>query len=202
MLSTLVQFTVHNSNHEDAHRVVLRITRDLPTPISLNSTTSQLLKGIVLPNFATLCYLRYRSRVLLLRKAKGLFGEGKWNAPGGKLIGGETPEEGTLREMLEETGLKVSGLHFHGILNFYLGRSRRLDQVVFVFSCVRHTGKMRRSREGILRWFLIHQIPYSEMWEDDREWLPFLLEGENFVGDFHFTDNYGCLIGHKLHLTP
>jgi len=155
-----------------------------------------------LPNFATLCYLRHRNRVLLLRKAKGLFGEGKWNAPGGKLIGGETPEECTVREMLEETGLKVSGLHFHGILNFYLGNSRRLDQVVFVFSCERQSGKMRRSREGILKWFLIHQIPYSEMWEDDSAWLPLLLDGKHFVGDFHFTDNYGLLIGHKLHLMP
>jgi 8-oxo-dGTP pyrophosphatase MutT (NUDIX family) len=157
---------------------------------------------MVLPNFATLCYLRRRNRVLLLRKAKGLFGGGKWNAPGGKLAGGETPEKGAVREMLEETGFKVSGLHFHGILNFYLGGSRRLDQVVFVFSCERHTGEMRRSKEGILRWFLIHQIPYSRMWEDDHEWLPLLLEGRNFVGDFYFTDNYGMLTDYKLHLTP
>ena len=155
-----------------------------------------------LPTFATLCYLRHRNRVLLLKKEKGLFGEGKWNAPGGKLVGGETPEKGTTREMLEETGLKVSELHFHGHLNFYLGETRKLDQVVFVFSCKRHTGKSRRSREGKLRWFLIDEIPYSEMWEDDREWLPLLLKGRNFVGDFFFTDNYGALIDHKLHLTP
>ena len=118
------------------------------------------------------------------------------------MIGGETPEESTVREMLEETGFKVSGLHFHGMLNFYLGRLRKLDQVVFVFSCERHTGHMRRSREGKLKWFLINQIPYSEMWEDDHEWLPLLLEGRNFVGDFYFSDNYGLLIGHKLHLVP
>jgi len=158
--------------------------------------------NIALPNFATLCYLRYRNRVLLLKKERGLFGEGKWNAPGGKLIGRETPDEGAAREMLEETGLKVSGLHFHGLLNFYLGRTRKLDQIVFVFSCERHTGKLRRSREGELRWFSIHQIPYQEMWEDDPKWLPLLLKGRSFIGDFHFTGNYGVLIDHKLHLTP
>jgi len=155
-----------------------------------------------LPNFATLCYLRQRNRILLLRKEKGLFGEGKWNAPGGKLVEGETPEKGTVREMLEETGLKVSELHFHGILNFYLGRTRKLDQVVFVFSCERYTGKLRRSREGELMWFSTHEIPYSEMWEDDQKWLPLLLKRRNFVGDFQFTDNYGALIDNKLHLTP
>jgi hypothetical protein len=51
-------------------------------------------------------------------------------------------------------------------------------------------------------WFLIDEIPYSEMWEDDLEWLPLLLKGRNFVGDFFFTDSYGALIDHKLHLTP
>jgi len=118
------------------------------------------------------------------------------------LVGAETPEKGTVREMLEETGLRVSELHFHGLLNFHLGETRKLDQVVFVFSCGRYTGKLRRSREGKLMWFLIDEIPYSEMWEDDREWLPLLLRGRNFVGNFFFTDNYGALIDHKLHLTP
>ena len=155
-----------------------------------------------LPTFATLCYLRRRDRILLLKKEKGLFGEGKWNAPGGKLIGGETPEGGTAREILEETGLRVSELHFHGLLNFYLGPTRKLDQVVFVFSSDRITGKLRRSREGKLTWFSTNEIPYSEMWEDDRKWLPLLLKGRDFVGDFFFTDNYGALVDHKLHLTP
>ena len=116
------------------------------------------------------------------------------------MIGTETPDEGAAREMLEETGLKVSGLHFHGILNFYLGRTRKLDQVVFVFSCEHYTGKMRRSSEGEPRWFLINQIPYPEMWEDDSTWLPLLLKGRTFVGDFYFSDNYGLLVDHKLHL--
>jgi 8-oxo-dGTP pyrophosphatase MutT (NUDIX family) len=51
--------------------------------------------------FATLCYLRNQFQVLLQRKAAGLFGEGKWNAPGGKLLEAETLEKGALREMFE-----------------------------------------------------------------------------------------------------
>jgi 8-oxo-dGTP diphosphatase len=71
---------------------------------------------------------------LLLSKAPGLFGEGKWNAPGGKMLPGESPEMGAVREMREETGLSVYDLRFHGILNFYLGTDKNLDQAVFVFS--------------------------------------------------------------------
>ena len=150
--------------------------------------------------FATLCYLRNYDQILLQRKAAGLFGEGRWNAPGGKLLEGETPERGAFRETLEETGLSVNNLRFHGLLNFYLGTVRRLDQVVFVFSCHKYAGNLQPNREGELRWFSSKGIPYDEMWEDDRIWLPLLLEGKSFVGDFYFTDGYKRLIGQSLNL--
>lgn len=135
----------------------------------------------------------------MLRKARGLFGEGKWNAPGGKLRLGENPSSGAMREMFEETGLRVSRLRFNGILNFYLGESRELDQTVFLFSCANFTGKPRRGREGELMWFSVGQIPYDDMWEDDRLWLPMLLEGKSFIGDFYFTDDYNKLVSYNIH---
>jgi 8-oxo-dGTP diphosphatase len=137
----------------------------------------------------------------LLHKARGLFGEGKWNAPGGKLRSGENPLTGAAREMREETGLRVSRLLFHGILNFYLGESKELDQTVFVFRSGKFSGKTRRGREGKLKWFPIHRIPYDEMWEDDRLWLPLLLKGKSFIGDFYFTDGYEKLVGHTIRQT-
>jgi 8-oxo-dGTP diphosphatase len=148
--------------------------------------------------FATLCYLRRGDKVLLQQKARGLFGEGRWNAPGGKLRKRESPEEGAAREMFEETGLRVHALTFSGLLNFYLGESRKLDQVVFLFSCKKSRGRMRRSSEGDLKWFATGAIPYDKMWEDDRIWLPHLLNGNSFVGDFYFSENYKKLESHKL----
>jgi 8-oxo-dGTP diphosphatase len=149
--------------------------------------------------FATLCYLHQGNRVLLQQKARGRFGEGGWNAPGGKMRNGESPEKGAAREMLEETGLRVHALTFSGVLNFYLGESRKLDQIVFLFSCKKSTGRMRRSNEGELKWFTIESIPYNEMWDDDRIWLPQLLNGNSFVGDFYFSENYKKLERHKIH---
>lgn len=148
--------------------------------------------------FATLCYLRHRNRVLLQRKARGRFGEGRWNAPGGKMLPGELPEKGAAREMLEETGLKVGGLRFQGILNFYLGDSKELDQTVFLFSCKKFTGRVRRSAEGELSWFPIGALPYDEMWQDDHVWLPLLLDGKSFVGDFYFTENYNEFLSQEI----
>jgi 8-oxo-dGTP pyrophosphatase MutT (NUDIX family) len=152
-----------------------------------------------MPTFATLCYLLKDDKVLLLHKANGLFGEGKWNAPGGKLLIGETPETGAAREMNEETGLSVSSLRFHGILNFYLGEAKEIDQTVFVFSSEKSSGKMRHSREGELQWFRLSEIPYGEMWKDDEIWLPFVIEGKNFIGDFNFTANYKELASYGMH---
>ena len=151
--------------------------------------------------FATLCYLRHGNKILLQRKAQGLFGEGRWNAPGGKVLAGELPEKAAAREMLEETGLRVSGVRFNGILNFYLGDSKKLDQTVFVFSCKKPTGQMRDSSEGELRWFSVDAIPYREMWQDDRVWLPLLLDGKSLVGDFYFTEDYKEFISHEIHQT-
>jgi 8-oxo-dGTP pyrophosphatase MutT (NUDIX family) len=149
--------------------------------------------------FATLCYLRRENRGLLQRKAQGLFGEGRWNAPGGKMLRWELPERAAAREMYEETALRVSGLHFGGILNFYLGESKQLDQTVFLFVCSKSTGRMRRSSEGELRWFSVDAIPYRDMWEDDRVWLPLLLDGKGFEGNFYFSENYLEFLGHEIY---
>lgn len=151
--------------------------------------------------FATLCYLRRGTKVLLQRKARGLFGEGRWNAPGGKMRMGELPEMAAAREMHEETGLRVGGLRFNGILNFYLGELKELDQTVFLFSTRKSTGRLRESNEGELRWFLVNAIPYHEMWQDDQVWLPLVLDGRSFVGDFHFTKGYMDLLSHEIRQT-
>jgi 8-oxo-dGTP diphosphatase len=40
--------------------------------------------------------------------------------------------------------------------------------------------------EAIPMWFDFDQIPYHEMWEDDRHWLPQVLAGWTFVAWFDF----------------
>jgi len=115
------------------------------------------------------------------------------------MLPSELPERAAVREVYEETGLRVSGLHFQGVLNFYLGESKQLDQMVFLFVCRKFTGKMRQSNEGQLRWFSVDAIPYQEMWEDDQVWLPLLLNRKSFLGDFYFSENYEKLLSHEIY---
>jgi len=58
-----------------------------------------------------------RSGYFLMRKRKGAHGEGTWSVPGGHLEWGETPEKTAVREVLEETGLKVVNPRFGGMTN-------------------------------------------------------------------------------------
>lgn len=133
---------------------------------------------------ATLCHIRDSNKILLQKKSAGRFGEGKWNAVGGKISTGETPLEGAVREVLEETGLAVKELHEHGFLKFYFGKETEPDWIVYVFSTFCFEGKLNPSEEGFLKWFKISEIPYQQMWEDDRYWIPHMLNGARSLGIF------------------
>ncbi len=51
-----------------------------------------------------------RGNKVLFGKRKGAHGAGTWSFPGGKLDLWETPEECAMREVEEETGLKIKNL--------------------------------------------------------------------------------------------
>ena len=137
-------------------------------------------------------------KLLLQKKSKGLFGGEKWNGVGGKMKMNETPEECARREVFEETALSVVDLKSHGILNFYFGDRSRLDWVVHVFSTKVFEGEPKASGEGDLQWFAFEDIPYDEMWQDDKHWLPLLLEDKNFRGNFYFDEEGRELLGFNL----
>jgi 8-oxo-dGTP diphosphatase len=134
---------------------------------------------------ATICHV-IRGRRLLLKKASRGFSVGKWNAPGGKSEPGEKPEECARREVLEETGLRVSGLFYHGALTFVMDGGKTLHTRAHLFSTTKATGRARSSDEGPVRWFPLDGLPWSEMWEDDQLWIPLMLRGVKFDATFTF----------------
>jgi len=110
----------------------------------------------------------------------------------------ESPEVCVRREVFEETGLKLLNLKFHGTLNFYFGDREELDWVVHIFSTTNFEGKPKSSEEGELRWFDFEEIPFEEMWGDDRYWLPLVLKGQNFCGNFYFDEEGKKLLDFDL----
>lgn len=148
---------------------------------------------------AVLCYIESDSRYLLLHKASGRFGGGFWNAPGGKIEQAESAEQAVVREVREETGLSVSELKYAGFLEFYFGSGKKTpDWVASVYTTSSFTGNLIESEEGKLRWFSKQSIPYEEMWEDDKHWLPILISGKRFKGSFEFSQDGKKIVDYKV----
>ncbi|MDG6914417.1 MAG: 8-oxo-dGTP diphosphatase [Nitrososphaerota archaeon] len=134
---------------------------------------------------ATICHV-FRGEKLLLKKATRGISVGKWNAPGGKLDPGESPEACAVREVLEETGLVVSDLFYHGTLAFMMGGANAVYMRGHLFSTRKATGRARSSEEGQVRWFELDSLPVAEMWEDDQFWMPLMLMGARFDAIFAY----------------
>ena len=153
-----------------------------------------------MPIIATLCYLRKDNKVLMQLKAQGKFGGGKYNAPGGKMQGKETPSECVVRECDEETGLHVIDPTYHGTINHY--EKGQLSIVVHLFSARNFSGLLKQGEElpeGQLDLIDEEAIPYSQMWADDPYWLPKLLAGETELeGHAYFTEGFKELLKFEL----
>ncbi len=132
---------------------------------------------------ATLVFIEHQNQLLLIRKKRGL-GQGKINGPGGRLEPNETPYEAARREVEEELCVTPVGLTACGELSFQFVDGYSLFATVF--SASGYVGEPRETDEAIPLWVSRDAVPYQEMWEDDRLWLPYLLCGRHFRGRFLF----------------
>jgi 8-oxo-dGTP diphosphatase len=132
---------------------------------------------------ANLCFIVKEGRILLIRKKRGL-GAGKINAPGGKLEPGETALDSAVRETREEIGVTPLQLEERGVLRFQFTDGYSLHCTVFLAGDFE--GEPIETAEAAPLWFPSEAIPYDQMWEDDRHWLPQVLEGRSISGWFIF----------------
>ena len=150
--------------------------------------TAQRFEDIHWPNWvaeqeATLLFVVRDAEVLLIRKKRGI-GAGKINGPGGKVDPGETPEQCAVRECQEELHITPQQLEYCGRNLFQFVDGYSID--VHCFRCDRYDGVPTETREALPLWTAIDDIPYEQMWEDDRIWLPKLIRREPFVARYIF----------------
>ena len=145
---------------------------------------------------ATLMFVIEDNRVLLIRKKRGL-GAGKINGPGGRLETSETPRECAIRETQEELCVTPNSVAAAGELRFHAEDMPTIH--VHVFTATGYEGTPAETDEAIPRWFNCDDIPYDEMWDDDRLWLPRVLSGQSVLGWFTFHEE--TLLDHRLELT-
>jgi len=151
--------------------------------------------------WATLVEIINWDKLLLKRSTRGV-SKSKWNGVGGKVENDETPEQSAIRETFEETGLMVDNLFYHGVLNFHNYGKDEVDFAVHLFSTRSFYGQLQQRSDdgGEIQWFPLDNLPMEEMWRDDQYWMPHLLKGEKFDGDFYFDEENKNIIKHEIKL--
>lgn len=133
---------------------------------------------------ATLMFVKVHKEVLLIHKKRGL-GAGKINGPGGRVEHAESPMQCAIRETEEELNITPLNVRPGGELFFHSDDFPKTHG--YVFTADSYAGSPSETDEAIPLWFPVNRIPYTQMWEDDKFWLPKVLGGAVVDGWFTFT---------------
>lgn len=128
----------------------------------------------------TLCYVEQDGKYLMLLRNKKKQDEnaGKWIGVGGKFEEGESPQDCLLREVQEETGLRLTQYRFRGIVTFVSDRYE--TEYMHLFTAHGFEGELTACDEGELRWVEKDEVLSLPLWEGDREFLRLLREDAPF----------------------
>lgn len=136
----------------------------------------------------TLVFPMKDEKILLGMKKRG-FGEGKWNGFGGKIQESESVVSACIRELNEECSItcKEEDLELVAKLKFHEEKHGLIPVEVFLLK--NWSGEPKESEEMKPQWFLIEDIPFHSMWDDDSYWLMRVLNGEKLEAEFFFDEN-------------
>ena len=101
---------------------------------------------------STLCYIEKDDKYLMLHrtKKKNDINKDKWLGIGGKFEEGESPEECIVREVMEETGLKLNSYKLRTIVTYV--STNWETEYMYVFTSDDFTGDLIECNEGDLQW--------------------------------------------------
>lgn len=134
---------------------------------------------------ATLCIFVKDNKVCLGMKKRG-FGVNKLNGFGGKIEEGETVEQALIREVKEETdGVVLKSFRKVGEMSYVFPAKPEWNQIVHVFLANKWEGEPKETEEMSVEWHPIANVPYERMWDNDRHWIPLVLDGKKFKGTVH-----------------
>lgn len=138
-------------------------------------------------------------QVLLGRKKRGM-GFGKWNGFGGKIENGETMRECAVRELYEECGILANAKDLELVADIYFDQpSDRTWSHPGVIYIVRNwKGTIKSSDEMEPKFFHADNLPYDEMWQADRIWVPMIFSGKKIKGLITFDSDGDTVISYSF----
>ena len=131
-------------------------------------------RWLVMPR--TLSFVLNGGDVLLMKRAphRRVF-PNMYNGLGGHIERGEDPASGAMREIEEESGLKVHSLRLRSVHNIDAGQQTGI--LLFVYTAISESRALEGdSREGTLEWVATGQVSELDLVEDLPELLPKILD--------------------------
>ena len=128
----------------------------------------------------TLCYIERGDEYLMLHRVKkeNDINRDKWIGLGGKFKEDESPEECLLREVYEESGLRLTSWRYRGIVTFV--NTKCGSEYMHLFTAAGYSGSLRQCDEGDLAWIKKSELLKLKLWEGDKIFLRLLDSDEPF----------------------
>lgn len=119
----------------------------------------------------TLCYIAQGEDYLMLHRVKkeNDLNHDKWIGIGGKFEDKESPEDCVVREVLEETGLKLTSYRYRGLVTFV--SDHWPTEYMHLFTADGFTGTLKECDEGVLEWIPRKKLLELPHWEGDAIFL-------------------------------
>ncbi|MEM0267815.1 MAG: NUDIX hydrolase [Candidatus Korarchaeum sp.] len=111
-------------------------------------------------------------KVLLLRRAKSKRNGGRWEIPGGSLKYGESPRKGAIRELMEETGIKVSPLSVFPVDTFgFLYSEMGVEFIIPLYFTVAEEfePRIREDEHDGWGWFTVEEVKEMELRDESMK---------------------------------
>ena len=124
----------------------------------------------------TLCYIQRGDQYLMLHRVKkeNDLNHDKWVGVGGKFEPNESPDDCLKREVLEETGLTLTGYRCRGVVTFLSDRWE--GEYMYLYTADGCEGDLLDCDEGTLEWVDIDRVPELPLWAGDRIFFRLLRE--------------------------
>jgi 8-oxo-dGTP diphosphatase len=124
-------------------------------------------------------------KYLMIRHHRGI-NKGCINFPGGKKETNESIKDCVIRETFEETGIKIENPVEVGYIEF-----PTMNFYVHVFKSTQYSGSIKENEAEVdAFWVDTHKVPYEEMREADRNFLPDIISGQYVKRRFIYDENF------------
>ncbi len=131
-------------------------------------------------NITTLCYIEKDDKYLMLHRIKkeNDVNKDKWIGVGGHFEEGESPEDCLLREVYEETGLKLTEYKVRGHITFVSNEWG--TEYMWLFTASAYEGEIKSCDEGELCWVSKAAVYELPIWEGDKIFFELLETEQSF----------------------